>query len=384
MENIFTLDVFLISLPIYLACIMAGFMLAIRPKRAKNKTISSFSQKLADVESEDEELKLDNIEDFDLYVNVSSMYRKNGEFIKAVQIHQKMLDKATLTNEMKAKVLLELGMDYLASGMFDQAEEKLLACLTFTTKSSYEEYMSCSELSKLYERQKKWSDAVVYRRKIANDNQGHRSGLALLLCNLAEEELLSKNIGNAKQFYQNALELDFDCVLAVKQLIDLAFQENKNQEAFDLLKNYSTNSVRLLNLLVDAFEKLLTLPEFTEKTLELLSDLVKSDKCCYELGILYAKVLHSSKNIELQDFLTLYTEQHKDNLQAIYAMALFLKESGIEYDSKDHHNVLLEKIENMLKKEYNYQCGSCGYHTKQEFWYCPQCQKWNTVERIYR
>ena len=65
-------------------------------------------------------------------------------------------------------------------------------------------------------------------------------------------------------------------------------------------------------------------------------------------------------------------------------MAVFLKESKFDYDSKDNANVLLEKIENMLKQSYHYQCSGCGYHTKQEFWHCPQCQKWDTVDRINR
>ena len=36
MENIFSFDVFLVNVPIYLAFVIAGFMLSIKPKRDKN------------------------------------------------------------------------------------------------------------------------------------------------------------------------------------------------------------------------------------------------------------------------------------------------------------------------------------------------------------
>ncbi|MCP4354306.1 MAG: hypothetical protein GY793_01490 [Proteobacteria bacterium] len=384
MENIFTLDVFLISLPIYIACIVGGYMLAIKPKRDKSKAMS-FSQELYSSEEDEQDLKLESEEDFDLYLDLSDMFRKSGEFDKAVRVHQKMLEKENISNLLRGKILLELGMDFAASGMFNQAEEKLLACVSLLEKGSAEEYLSSSELSKLYERQEKWEKAVVFRRKLAQNNEGHKSGLALLLCNIAKQECVKKNVGNAKQHYQDALEIDKDCVVAVEQLIKLALKNKQIDEAYNLLENYVNSSVRLVNLLVFAFDELLQKKSTSEKTLGLLQKLIQSENCAYELGILYCKQLNKlEETVILQGYISDYNENYKNNLQAIHAMASFLKDAQIKYNSKDHKNVLLEKIENMLDKEYNYQCGICGYHTKQPCWHCPQCQKWNTLERIYR
>lgn len=382
MENIFSFDVFLINVPIYLAFILAGYMLAIKPKRDKKNRANSLSNELYENTAN---LKVEKFEDFEVYLKIAKLHRKNGEFEKSVQIHKKLLEKDVLTKELESRITLELGRDYISSGLFDKAEETLLMALKLVAKNSERERSCLLELSKLYERQIAWAKAVEYRRKLVQFDESHKSSLALLLCNLGTQEHKQKNVGNAKGYFQEALETDKDCVLAVTQLVKIAFEEKKLEDVFSLVKDYSEKSTKLLNLLAFAFKELLENKEYTAQTVELLENLVKKSGCDYEVGILFCHyLLNTDKKEQLHEHISNYNETHKNNLQAIYAMALFLKESKFDYDSKDHSNVLLEKIENMLKNEYNYQCGSCGYHTKQEFWYCPQCQKWDTIDRIHR
>ena len=382
MENIFSFDVFLINVPIYLAFILAGYMLAIKPKRDKKNRANSLSNELYENQ---ENLKVETFEDFEVYLKIAKLHRKNGEFDKSVQIHKKLLEKDVLTKELESRITLELGRDYISSGLFDKAEENLLTANKLAVKNSEREKSCLLELSKLYERQIAWAKAVEYRKKLVQYDEAHKPSLALLLCNLGTQEHRQKNVGNAKKYFQEALETDKDCVLAVTQLVKIALEENKFDNVFNLVKDYSEKSTKLLNLLAFAFKALLENKDYTAKTVELLDALVKKSGCDYEVGILFCNyLLTSDKKDQLQEYISNYNETHKNNLQAIYAMALFLKESKFDYESKDHSNVLLEKIENMLKNEYNYQCGSCGYHTKQEFWYCPQCQKWDTIDRIHR
>ena len=382
MENIFSFDVFLINVPIYLAFVLAGYMLAIKPRHQKKVRAESFSKELY---NSTEDLKLEKIEDFYLYLDIAKLARKNGEFEKAVQIHTKLLEKDGLPKVLEAKIILELGRDYQASGLFDLAEENLLIALKVSEKNSSREESCLLDLAKLYERQKAWKEAMECRKKLAQIDDRHNANLALLLCNLAKEEFAQKNIGNAKKLYQEALSFDKECVLSVKELATIHIIEGDYAKVFEEVEGYSLNSTKLLNLLAFAFNELLKQDEYKEKTVALLEKLVDQKSCDYELSILYCDyLLESDKKDELQSFISQYNDFHKNNLQAIYAMALFLKESKFDYKSKDHGNVLLEKIENMLDKSYNYQCGSCGYHTKHEFWQCPQCQKWDTVDRIHR
>lgn len=382
MVNIFSFDVFLINVPIYLAFVLVGYMLAIKPRHDRKVRAESFSKELYNKEKG---LKLEKIEDFYLYLDIARLARKSGEFDKAVKIHTKLLEKDAMPKALEARIILELGRDYLASGLFDKAEENLLIALKVTEKGSPDYYKSVLELAELYERQVDWESAVIYRKKLAQVDEKHNASLALLLCNLAKEEFLQKNIGNSKSFYQEALTLDKNCVLAVKELATIFVLEENYVKLFTLLEEYSEGSAKLLNLLAFAFNELLKQNEFKEKVVALLEKLVNEKSCDYELNILYCDyLLNAGKSQKLQDIISQYNDFYKNNLQAIYAMALFLKESKFDYKSENHENILLEKIENMLDHSYNYQCNSCGYHTKQEFWHCPQCQKWDTLDRIHR
>jgi len=384
MENIFSFDVFLINVPIYLAFVLAGYMLAIKPKMEKKSRAISLSEELYDTK---EDLKIEKVEDFEIYLKLAKLFRKSGEFEKSVQIHKKLLENESLSKSLESRIILELGRDYLASGLFDKAEENLLMALKLTDKNSQGEKDCLLAISELYERQVDWIKAVVYRKKLIQIDDSYKNGLALLLCNLASKEYKNKNIGNAKKSYLEALDLDKDCVLAVKELATIFLIEKNYQEVFNILNSYVKQSTRLLNLMVFAFKELLENDEFKKDTAKLLESLTTEDSCAcdYEVCILYCQyLLKESKTEELQEFISKYNETHKHNLQAIYTMALFLKDSKFDYKSKDHSNVLLEKIDSMLQGEYNYQCRSCGYHTKHEFWHCPQCQKWDTLGRISR
>ncbi|HAG52324.1 MAG TPA: hypothetical protein DCL21_00885, partial [Alphaproteobacteria bacterium] len=235
MENIFSFDVFLINVPIYLAFVLAGYMLAIKPRMEKRSRSLSLSEELYDTK---EDLKIEKVEDFEIYLKLAKLFRKSGEFDKSVQIHKKLLEKESISKHLESRIILELGRDYLASGLFDKAEENLLMALKLTDKNSQREKDCLLAISKLYERQVDWVKAVVYRKKLIQIDDSYKNGLALLLCNLASKEYSKKNIGNAKKSYLEALDLDKDCTLAVKELATIFLNEKNYQEVFNILESY--------------------------------------------------------------------------------------------------------------------------------------------------
>src|SRR5436189_4338673 len=62
-------------------------------------------------------------ETVDLHFALGSLFRRRGEYDRAIRMHQNLLERADLGAEQKVTALAELGQDYLKAGILDRAEE---------------------------------------------------------------------------------------------------------------------------------------------------------------------------------------------------------------------------------------------------------------------
>src|SRR3989338_7909831 len=62
-------------------------------------------------------------ETVELHFALGSLFRRRGEYDRAIRMHQHPLERAALAAEQRAAALFELGQDYLKAGILDRAEE---------------------------------------------------------------------------------------------------------------------------------------------------------------------------------------------------------------------------------------------------------------------
>src|ERR1700704_6219448 len=62
-------------------------------------------------------------ETIELHFALGSLFRRRGEYDRAIRMHQNLLERVGLGDEQKLTALLELGLDYLKAGILDRAEE---------------------------------------------------------------------------------------------------------------------------------------------------------------------------------------------------------------------------------------------------------------------
>src|SRR5204862_2579750 len=65
-------------------------------------------------------------ETVELHFALGSLFRRRGEYDRAIRMHQNLLDRPDLGAEQKLAALAELGEDYLKAGILDRAEEVFL------------------------------------------------------------------------------------------------------------------------------------------------------------------------------------------------------------------------------------------------------------------
>ena len=61
-------------------------------------------------------------ETVETHLALGNLFRRRGEVDRAIRIHQNLIARPTLGQEERALALLELGMDYMRSGLLDRAE----------------------------------------------------------------------------------------------------------------------------------------------------------------------------------------------------------------------------------------------------------------------
>src|SRR5207244_13382376 len=81
-------------------------------KEQPDKAIESFLQ-----------VAKEHPETIELHFALASLFRRRGEFDRAIRMHQNLLERADLAADQKLIALAELGEDYLKAGILDRAEE---------------------------------------------------------------------------------------------------------------------------------------------------------------------------------------------------------------------------------------------------------------------
>ena len=59
----------------------------------------------------------------ELHFALGSLFRRRGETERAIRMHQNLLEREDLPQDLKLQAMAELGQDYLKAGLLDRAEE---------------------------------------------------------------------------------------------------------------------------------------------------------------------------------------------------------------------------------------------------------------------
>ena len=105
-------------------------------------------------ESFGDALKINN-ESLEIHFVLGSIYRRNGQLDKAINLHIELLDTRELNTKQRESVKAELALDYFKAGLYDRAEELLLQL----NKENYHQF-SLNTLLEIYSKEREWNKAI--------------------------------------------------------------------------------------------------------------------------------------------------------------------------------------------------------------------------------
>jgi len=316
-------------------------------------------------------------ETVELHFALGSLFRRRGEYERAIRMHRHLLERADLGAEQRAAALFEIGQDYLKAGILDRAEEVFLKLSDSARAGAH--LAECRRfLLEIYQQEKDWEKAAAMAARLERETgQSHAREKAHFLCEKAAGEATHSRPKAARELLELALETDRKSVRASLQLGDLARAAGELERAIGSWKRIEAQNPAYLALaaqrLLDAHreagrleEGLRLLAGYLERypSLDLLDAVFQST-----LEAKGAEAAHKLVREELRRNPTLLGLDRLLEAQIVGATGA---------DQRRDLELMRNLVHEHTRRLARYRCENCGFKARQFHWLCPACAGWET------
>ncbi len=321
-----------------------------------------------------EVVKLDP-ETTELHFALGNLFRRRGETERAIRVHQNLLSRADLPANERAHALYELGQDFLKAGLLDRAEANFQA-LSALQESAYAKEAQTSLLT-LYEIQKDWGQALVIAKQLeAMGVRSYKKEIAQFHCELAEEALQRKDIGQAQQELEHALSVNATNARAMILYGDVEMLNAQPAAAIAQWQQIEKQNAAYLPLVADRLMTAYAALNQASNGACLLLEYLERHPSSELLTIVYQYV---AKHEGLEVAYELARRQMQKSpsltgmLRLLEAQMVNAEEPRLS-ELKAMHATVRQRTKNL----HRYVCQNCGFRARLFYWQCPGCNGWET------
>jgi lipopolysaccharide biosynthesis regulator YciM len=304
----------------------------------------------------------------ELHFALGNLFRRRGEYERAVRVHQHLLNRADLPKAERERAQQGLAQDFLSAGLFDKAEQAwhALEGTAFDTEARL-------ALLTLQERSRDWAAAVATARHLESSGIGsYAARIAHYWCELAQMAEVQQNSEQADEAVAHAREAS---PLAARPLV-LAGHRAKAagdlRTAMQLWGQLAVVQPAAFNLVAKLY--------------------AETAATCQQQGIalehLLAHYAHSPR-MDLLEALAIVDPkgqphrliEHLKQRPSLIAVRSVLALNQLTHQpSLDEPTIALLEgaIEQAAKPLQRYRCAACGFEAQHYFWQCPACLSWDS------
>jgi lipopolysaccharide biosynthesis regulator YciM len=307
-------------------------------------------------------------ETIELHFALGSLFRRRGEYDRAIRMHQNLLERPGLGADQKLIALAELGQDYLKAGILDRAEEAFRKL-----EKSPQAAAARRHLLEIYEQEKDWDRAIEMTKLVQPDPRD----LAQYYCELAAADSAESRPDAARRHLEAALEANRKCVRASLLLGDLDKNQGNTDHAMEHWKRVESQNPAYLALvaqrLLDAYRE----AGHAEEGLTLLTGYLERYP---SLDLLDTVFQHTLEAKGPEQAYALVRDELKRN-PTLLGLDRLLEAQIIAAGSPDKRRDL-ELVRSLVhghtRRLARYRCETCGFKARQFHWRCPACGGWET------
>jgi len=307
------------------------------------------------------------------HLALGGLYRKRGEFDKAILIHQNLLSRPTLENELKNQALYELAKDFQSAGLYDRSEK------IFKNLSEIDNYnQSCQEhLLKLYEVTKDWEQAIHVVNQLGGENVNGNNKITLLsqyYCEISQINFKNNELEKAVALSKKALKVDQNCTRANLQLAKYYSQNDVNVSA----QYYQLIISQNINFAKYAVSKIIELGKQVNSSDIILNAMlsISQIKDLSFIPDIYLFLLYEKDEVSAEKYLN----NHKmNNSITDFIIHHTIALSKPESESLPIVDNIIKSYQKIFSTNYYFLCNNCGYKSHVLNWLCPSCNYWNSI-----
>ncbi|MEX8493315.1 lipopolysaccharide assembly protein LapB [Sphaerotilus sp.] len=303
----------------------------------------------------------------DLHFALGNLFRRRGEYERAVRVHQHLLARADLPAAERDRAQHALAQDYLKAGLFDRAEAayKALEGTAFATDARL-------ALLTLHERSRDWKSAIEVARGLETVAAGSFSQrIAHYGCELALEADArghgDEALAALEKAHQVAPQAPRPLVLAGQRCARLG----RHDQALNWWLPLASVHPGALSVIASELATSALACGRGDEARVVLRDL----HAHAPTSDLLAALLKLDGDAQSRRQLLLFHLQVQPGLGPALSL---LRAHGREALDAEELQAVQASVAQALKPLQRYRCAACGFEAQQYFWQCPGCHGWDT------
>ncbi|GAA0748868.1 lipopolysaccharide assembly protein LapB [Ideonella azotifigens] len=302
----------------------------------------------------------------ELHFALGNLFRRRGEFERAVRVHQHLLGRSDLGATERDRAQHALAQDFMKAGLFDRAEQcyKALEGTPFDTEARL-------ALLNLYERSRDWRAAADTAAALERSGIGSfGTRIAHHWCELAQEADARGQGEEAASALQHARAAAPQAARPLMLAGQREVRAGRPAAALELWGEMRLRDPASFHLVAADYAQAALAAGKTDAARVVLTEAYEQNP---DLALLRAVATLDGSTVAQSPRL-LHQLQVKPTLSA--AQALLARADG--HWSAEETEALRAAVDKAAKPLQRYRCAACGFEAQRYFWQCPGCLGWDS------